>query len=54
LCSGVPQRDDEGYAHLLSKAPSLEEMQAFFVEQRNQLEIETAAAAAPRQPKICD
>ncbi len=46
LCSGVPQRDDEGFAHLLSHAPAPEEMKAFFVEQRNQLEIETAAEAA--------
>jgi hypothetical protein len=49
LCSGVPQRDDEGYAHLLSDAPSLEQMKDFFVEQRNKLEIETAAKAVRRQ-----
>ncbi len=50
LCSGVPQRDDEGYAHLLPNPPTLDEMKAFFVEQRNKLEIETAAEAARRRP----
>jgi len=45
LCSGVPQRDDEGYAHLLSNPPSIEQMKAFFIEQRNLLEIESAAEA---------
>ena len=50
LCSGVPQRDDEGYAHLLADAPSIEEMKTFFLEQRNKLEIETAAEAARRKP----
>ena len=50
LCSGVPQRDDEGYAHLLQDPPTLDEMKAFFVEQRNRLEIETAAEAARRRP----
>ncbi len=45
LCSGVPQRDDEGFAHLLQKPPSLDEMKNFFVEQRNKLEIESASEA---------
>lgn len=45
LCSGIPQRDDEGYAHLLKNAPTLDEMKAFFVAQREKLEIETAAEA---------
>ena len=49
LCSGLPQRDDEGYAHLLQNAPSLQEMTSFFVEQRNRLEIETAAEAKRRR-----
>jgi hypothetical protein len=49
LCSGVPQRDDEGYAHLLADAPSLEEMKTFFREQRNTLEIETAAKSVRRE-----
>lgn len=49
LCSGVPQRDDEGFAHLLPNPPSLKEMKAFFLEQRNKLEIETAAEAVSRQ-----
>jgi hypothetical protein len=45
LCSGVPQRDDEGYAHLLANAPSLEEMAQFFREQRDRFEVEIAAEA---------
>jgi hypothetical protein len=45
LCSGVPGRDDEGYQHLLAKPPSLAEMKAFFILQRDELEIETAADA---------
>ena len=45
LCSGVPQRDDEGYAHLLPNPPSLEQMKSYFIEQRNFLEIEVAADA---------
>jgi hypothetical protein len=49
LCSGVPQRDDEGYAHLLADPPSLEEMKAFFRTQRDKLEIETAAEALRRR-----
>lgn len=49
LCSGVPQRDDEGYSHLLKNPPALDEMTAFFRAQRDQLEVETAAEAAQRQ-----
>jgi len=45
LCSGRPQADDEGYKHLLPNAPSLEDMTAFFVTQRNQFEIDAAEAA---------
>ena len=45
LCSGMPQRDDEGFAHLLKKPPSLDDMKRFFVEQRNKLEIDNASAA---------
>jgi len=45
LCSGVPQRDDEGYAHLLANPPTLEQMKTYFIEQRNLLEIEIAADA---------
>lgn len=43
LCSGVPQRNDEGYAHLLKNPPSVDEMRAFFIAQRNKLEIDAAA-----------
>jgi hypothetical protein len=49
LCSGVPQRDDEGYAYLLPNPPSLEEMKSFFVAQRAKLEIESAAEAKRRK-----
>ena len=45
LCAGVPQKDDEGYAHLLPNPPTLAEMKAFFVAQRDQLEIELASEA---------
>ena len=49
LCSGVPQRDDEGYAHLLPNAPTLAEMKAFFAALRDQLEVELAAEALKQQ-----
>lgn len=48
LCSGVPQKDDEGYVHLLPNAPSLGEMKAFFIAQRDKLEVELAAEAKKR------
>lgn len=50
LCSGVPQRDDEGYAHLLENTPSLEEIKAFFRAQRDRLEIESAAEESRKRP----
>ena len=49
LCSGVPQRDDEGYSHLLQDAPSLDEITTFFRAQREKLEVESAAEAARRR-----
>jgi hypothetical protein len=49
LAGGVPQRDDEGYAHLLPDAPPLEVMKSFFTEQRDRLEVERAAEAAKRR-----
>jgi hypothetical protein len=49
LCSGMPQRDDEGYAHLLADAPTVKEMQDFFVEERKRWEIETATETARRR-----
>jgi hypothetical protein len=54
LCSGSPQRDDEGFSHLLAKPPSLDEIRNFFIEQRNRLEIESAASAKERKqsPKV--
>lgn len=45
LCSGIPQRGDEGYSHLLTNPPTLEEMKSFFTAQREILEIEMAAEA---------
>ncbi len=45
LCSGEPGRADEGYQHMLTTPPTLAEMKAFFISQRDKLEIETAAAA---------
>jgi len=51
LCSGIPQRNDEGFSHLISAPPTLNEIKSFFVEQRNQLEIETAAEAARSEPE---
>lgn len=50
LCSGTPQKDDEGYAHLLPHAPSIQEMRAFFIAQRDQLEVELAAEALRSAP----
>ena len=49
LCSGLPQRDDEGYAHLLPNPPSLDEMKTFFKTQRDALEIEVAEEALRRR-----
>jgi hypothetical protein len=51
LCSGVPQRDDEGYAHLMPNPPSLEAMKQFFIAQRDRLEIDWAAEKRARGPK---
>jgi hypothetical protein len=51
LCSGVPQLNDEGYAHLLPEPPTLDQMRTFFIAQRDALEVETATEAArTRQP----
>jgi hypothetical protein len=46
LCSGVPQRDDEGLQQLLPKPPALSELKSFFERLREQREVETASAAA--------
>lgn len=51
LCSGMPQLNDEGYAHLLPEPPTVEQMKSFFISQRDALEVETATEAArARQP----
>ncbi len=51
LCSGSPQTNDEGYAHLLQNLPSLEEMTEFFIAQRDKLEIQIAAERLRKSPK---
>ena len=43
LCSGHPQRDDEGYHQLLQNPPTLEQMTEFFRQRRDQFEIQAAA-----------
>jgi len=42
LCSGIPQKDDEGYAHLLPNPPTVEEIASFFKAERDRLEIDLA------------
>ena len=43
-------RDTEQVWNLLSNPPTLAEMKAFFVSQRDQWEVELAAEAKRRQP----
>lgn len=50
LCSGVPQRDDEGFSHLLQHSPTVEQMKVFFVQKREQFEVEVAAEERSRRP----
>jgi len=45
LCSGVPQRDDEGFEELVTPAPGIEELAVFFRERRDAYEIALAAEA---------
>ena len=45
LCSGIPQSDDEGYAHLLPHPPTLAEIKSFFIARRDEFEIELASTA---------
>ena len=42
LSSGLPQKDDEGYAHLLSNPPTLAQITKFFQVERDRYEVETA------------
>lgn len=54
ICRGIPQRDDEQFAALIAKPPSLEEIVARFRELRSAYEIETShevfqSALAPNQ-----
>ncbi len=52
LCSGTPQRGDEGFTHLLQNAPTIEEMKQFFTAQRDLLEItEAEEARRKNQPQ---
>ena len=51
LCSGSPQRGDEGYSHLLANAPALAEMKAFFIAEREKLEVELAFEAKLKKIK---
>ena len=46
MCRGIPQRNDEGYEHLLSSPPSLDQMRAFFQQKRDWLESKLAEEAA--------
>ncbi len=46
LCRGIPQSNDEGFEELIENPPTLDEMAAFFREQRDRYEIETAASLA--------
>ncbi|HRI14662.1 MAG TPA: nucleotidyl transferase AbiEii/AbiGii toxin family protein [Verrucomicrobiota bacterium] len=47
MCHGIPQRNDEGYEHLLPSPPSLEQMRKFFQQQRDWLEQTLAQQASP-------
>jgi predicted nucleotidyltransferase component of viral defense system len=38
LCSGVPQKDDEGYKTLVENPSPLEEMRDYFIARRNEFE----------------
>lgn len=51
MCGGNPQKDDEGYVHLLPNAPKLEVMTAFFCDQRQKRERDAAAEALRRRDK---
>jgi hypothetical protein len=45
LCSGVPQKDDEGYDHLMPNPPTLGDLKQFFQGLRETEETKAAAAA---------
>ena len=51
ICSGIPQQDDEGYYGLLGDPPSIGSITAFFVEQRDVLEVEEARRAFESREK---
>lgn len=44
LCSGHPQASDEGYEALVKDAPSVEELQRFFVQKRDDYERAKASS----------
>lgn len=43
LCSGRPERADEGFQTLITNPPGIEDLAAFFTERRDQLEATLAA-----------
>jgi len=43
LCSGHPDRADEGFKALVEDAPGVDELRGFFVARRNELEVALAA-----------
>lgn len=43
LCSDTPQKDDEGYVHLLDSAPTIQQMTEFFRARRSERERQAAA-----------
>jgi len=45
LCRGIPQSNDEGFEQLAAHAPTILEIAAYFREQRDRYEIETAASS---------
>lgn len=48
LCSGRPDRADEGFHALVAEAPSVEQMRAFFVERRDEFEVAVTAERVRR------
>nr|UOZ96761.1 hypothetical protein NCPCFENI_00661 [Cupriavidus sp.] len=42
MCSGLPDRNDEGYATLLPNAPSVKTLQERFMAARDEIEVELA------------
>lgn len=49
LCSGQPDRADEGYAALVQDGPSIAQLRDFFRARRDEYEIAEARRRAPRR-----